>query len=181
MDKTDDLSVSAEAASRYVLIFSLPLAVSMLAVYFIFSPDPSFRVRLTGGAAAILLAAMVAGIFAHEAVHGLSWAIFGRLPISRIRFGLHRPTMTPYAHALDPMPAWSYRAGAALPAIVLGIVPYLAGVLLGHWLLALYGLLFTLAAGADLLVLWLIRKVDGRTLIRDHPSRVGCLVGTGEA
>jgi hypothetical protein len=124
----------------------------------------------------LYLGFLLVGIFAHEAIHGLAWALFGRLPLRRIRFGFKLMTLTPYAHALDPLPAGAYRLGALLPAILLGVVPFVAGTLIGSLPLALFGMLFILAAGGDLLVLWLIRGVDPQALVLDHPSRAGCIV-----
>ncbi len=119
---------------------------------------------------------LVAGILVHEAIHGLAWAFIGRLPLKHIRFGLQASTLTPYAHALDPMPARVYRIGAVLPALLLGGLPFLIGTIVGSPTLALYGMIFVFAAGGDLLVLWLIRRVDARALVQDHPSRAGCIV-----
>jgi hypothetical protein len=31
-------------------------------------------------------------------------------------------------------------------------------------------------AGGDLAIIWILRRVPGRTLVRDHPSRAGCEV-----
>ena len=39
-----------------------------------------------------------------------------------------------------------------------------------------YGLFFTLAAGGDFLVAWMIRKQKKEDLIQDHPDRIGCLM-----
>lgn len=33
-----------------------------------------------------------------------------------------------------------------------------------------------LAAGGDLVIVWLLRNESGDVLVQDHPSRVGCLV-----
>ena len=40
----------------------------------------------------------------------------------------------------------------------------------------IFGLLFTLASGGDLLILWLIRKVKPGEFVQDHPTRAGCYV-----
>ncbi|HET6528317.1 MAG TPA: hypothetical protein VFG39_06165, partial [Balneolaceae bacterium] len=53
---------------------------------------------------------------------------------------------------------------------------FLASLILQNgWLLG-FGLLFTLAAGGDILILWLLRKVDDGLLVQDHPDLVGCVV-----
>jgi len=172
-----DLTISLARANVYTLAVSLPLVGLMLLAYLELSPAVLVPAStLTLPASMLFLALIVAGILAHEAIHGLAWAFFGRLPLRRIRFGFQASTLTPYAHALDPMPARAYRLGAILPALLLGGLAFLLGTIVGSPLLALFGMIFVFAAGGDLLVLWLIRGVDARALVQDHPSRAGCIV-----
>jgi len=176
----NDLSVSPAAATVYTLAISLPLVAGLLAAYAALSPETSsLTLRASTIDVLLLMAALVLGILLHELIHALGWAYFGRLPLRRIRFGFHVRTMTPYAHAVDSMPARSYRAGSVLPALLLGFLPYLIGTSHGNITIAFFGTVYIFAAGGDLLVLWLMRGVDARALVQDHPTRVGCiLVGT---
>jgi hypothetical protein len=169
-----DLSISLARANVFTLAVSLPLVGLMLLAYFALHPAATFALALPS--MLLFLTLLVAGILVHEAIHGLGWAYFGRLPLRRIRFGFQAATLTPYAHALDPMPARAYRIGAVLPALLLGGLPFLVGTIAGSLSLALYGMIFVFAAGGDLLVLWLIRNVDAQALVQDHPSRAGCIV-----
>lgn len=172
----EDVSISLADANVRTLAISLPLAAALLAIYLGLAPgsESPMGMSLSGGAVFLLL--IVAGMVVHEGIHALAWSAFGRLPLRRIRFGFHVATLTPYAHALDPMPARAYRLGALMPALVLGVVPFAVGTALGSLLPALYGMIFVFAAGGDLLVLWLLRHVDARALVLDHPSRAGCIV-----
>ena len=36
-----------------------------------------------------------------------------------------------------------------------------------------FGLFFILAAGGDILILWLLRNVKSSSFVQDHPTRVG--------
>lgn len=172
-----DRSISLARANLLTLAIAAPLVGMMLLAYLRLAPGGGgLALGGTASSALAFLALVVVGILAHEGIHGLAWAYFGRLPLGRIRFGLQVKTLTPYAHALDPMPARAYRLGAVLPAVLLGGLPYIVGTALGSPGAALYGMIFTFAAGGDLLVLWLIRGVDARALVLDHPSRAGCIV-----
>ena len=172
-----DLSVSLARANVLTLAIAVPLVGLMLIVYRLLAPeDGGLALGGTLAYALAFLALVVVGILAHEGIHGLAWAYFGRFPLARIRFGFQASTLTPYAHALDPMPARAYRLGAALPALLLGVLPFAVGTAVGSAGVALYGMIFTFAAGGDLLVLWLIRNVDARARVLDHPSRAGCIV-----
>lgn len=119
---------------------------------------------------------LIAGIVAHELLHGAAWALFGRKPWTAIAFGFQWKTFTPYAHCREPMDIRAYRLGAATPGVVLGLLPAALGILLGHGPIFLFGLLFTVAAAGDALILWLLRTVEPGRLVEDHPTRAGCYV-----
>jgi len=171
-----DHSISLARANVYTLAISLPLVGLMLAAYLLLTTEDTRVPGMSLGGGLLFFVLIIAGILVHEGIHKLAWAAFGRLPLSRIRFGFQASTLTPYAHALDPMPARAYRLGALMPALILGAIPFLAGTAIGSLALALYGMIFVFAAGGDLLILWLIRRVDPRALVLDHPSRAGCIV-----
>jgi hypothetical protein len=124
----------------------------------------------------VILPTLLGGIIAHELIHGLSWAVFGRKRLSTIRFGIHWKTLTPFAHCSQPMRASAYRLGAGMPAIVLGLLPSVYGLLVGDGSWTIYGTIFLIAATGDFVVLWVIRDVPGTAFVEDHPSRAGCFV-----
>ena len=64
----------------------------------------------------------------------------------------------------------------ALPTLVLGVIPGLLGLLLGNFLLAFWAVIMLVSGSGDLAILWAIRPVPGDAIVRDHPSRAGCLV-----
>ena len=123
-----------------------------------------------------LLPAVVIGIVVHEVLHGVTWALAGRRPLSSIRFGFNVATLTPYAHFTEPLPATPYRLGAAMPGLLLGILPVLIALATGNGWLAGFGTLFLVAAAGDILILWMLRDVPASSTIQDHPSKPGCIV-----
>jgi hypothetical protein len=74
------------------------------------------------------------------------------------------------------MQASAYRIGVAMPLLVLGVVPYCVSLVIGSPWLLWFGFVFITAATGDILVLWLLRGIDGKTLVEDHPSNAGCYV-----
>ena len=117
----------------------------------------------------------VGGVLVHEVLHGVAWRLAGAVRGS-VSLGFQVQTLTPYAHSSAPMTARAYRIGAVTPGVVLGVAPALAGLALGAGGVFWFGLIFTLAAGGDALILWLLRGVSADRLVRDHPSKPGCLV-----
>lgn len=122
-----------------------------------------------------------AGVVLHEGIHGITWAVAGRLRASEVKFGFLWKTFTPYAHTRVPIPARAYRIGAAMPGVVLGVLPALAGIISGSAILSGWAAVFLSAACGDLLVLFFLGDLPGDTLVQDHPTRFGCeIVGQRE-
>jgi hypothetical protein len=84
--------------------------------------------------------------------------------------------LMPYSHPAQPMRVWSYALGAAAPGCVLGLVPALFGVATANGAWSGWGALFLAAACGDVLVLYSMRHLPACTLVRDHPTRIGCEV-----
>ncbi len=173
----EDRTASVAAANGYALAFVLPALVALVGAYgmvwgwgalgsgFEALVDPLWRFLLV----------FVAGVVVHEALHGIAWRLAGA-PAGTVRFGFQLKTLTPYAHCSAAMPARAYRLGAATPGLLLGLVPALVGLALALGDVFWFGVFFTLAAGGDALILWLLRGVPSARLVRDHPSKPGCLI-----
>lgn len=124
----------------------------------------------------IALSLLIAGIFAHELLHGLTWMAAAQLGWGDIKYGFKLSTLTPYAHCKQPISAKAYRWGIVAPGLILGILPFIASLWLGNAGLLGFGFIFTLAAGGDFLMLWIIKDIPKDSLVKDHPDRVGCKV-----
>ncbi len=124
----------------------------------------------------IALSLLITGIFAHELLHGLTWMAAAKLDWNAIKYGFKLSALTPYAHCKEPISAKAYRWGIVAPGLILGILPFIASLWFGNaWLLG-FGFIFTLAAGGDFLMLWIIKNIPDDSLVKDHPDRVGCKV-----
>ena len=179
-----DRSVSALTANGYALAFVVPAGAALLGAFLALH---GWRPLYAATDAAldrplVPLLVFAGGVLAHEALHAAAWRLAGRVPAEAVRLGFQWKALTPYAHCAVPMAAGPYRVGAAVPGVVLGLGPALLGLAVGSGAVFLFGLLFTLAAGGDALVLWLLRDVPADRLVADHPTRAGCLVlgGAGE-
>ncbi|MFC1898261.1 DUF3267 domain-containing protein [Candidatus Cloacimonadota bacterium] len=124
----------------------------------------------------IFLPAFIVLAFLHEAIHWLSFRIFGKVKPKYCRLGFQWKTITPYAHCSVPMKANVYRISLILPALLVGIIPSIIAIIFGFPWLLIYGIIFTITGGGDFIILWLIRNVKKDQLLQDHPSRCGCEV-----
>lgn len=177
-----DYTIGFGAANAYALLLVLPiLALFVLPYGWLYGWEvlgadlPVFLAYPV-----VFLISILAGTVLHELIHAACWSWFDNIPWNNIHFGIKWKMLTPYVHCPEPVEVTSYRWGVAMPGIVLGIVPYLLALLLQNgWLLG-FGLFFTLAAGGDILILWLLRRVEAGTFVRDHPDLVGCEVLTSK-
>lgn len=115
-------------------------------------------------------------IAAHELIHAVTFLLFGKVPVAAIKFGFSWKAAAPYAHCRVPVSARTYRLAVALPGLLLGLAPGVAGLLVGSGWLAIWGTFMTAAAGGDLAVLWAVRAVPRDRLVLDHPTEPGCQV-----
>ena len=168
-----DISISMVKANIFGTFLAIPAAILQVAGFSRIHGLPAFEPELN---LALLVFLILAGIPAHELIHGLAWAIFGKMPFSSIKFGFMWKTMTPYAHVREPLEVSPYRLGAFMPGLVLGIIPFIIAMFTGSGDLMWFSLLHTTAASGDWLVLWLIRGVKPGSLVEDHPTNAGCYV-----
>ncbi|MEM1042844.1 MAG: DUF3267 domain-containing protein [Bacteroidota bacterium] len=176
-DGSEDRTASVAAANAYALGFILPVLVLLVGGYGLLWGwsvlGDGFNALVTPLWRFLLIFA--AGIVVHEALHGIAWRLAGA-PAGTVSFGFQVKTLTPYAHCSAALPAHAYRTGAAAPGVVLGLVPALVGLAFGMGAVFWFGTFFTLAAGGDALILWLLRGVPSGRLVKDHPSKPGCLL-----
>ena len=173
-----DLSVSMVEANIYALVVVLPFIIPFFGLYvYIWGWHNLLNIYNLHFVNFILypLAIMV-GIVLHEIIHGLSWQFFANKRFNTIKYGIDSKTLSPYAHCQEPMKVKPYRLGVIMPGILLGFLPTILGTITGNSLIFVFGLFFILAAGGDLFILWLLRKVKAGSLVEDHPTRAGCYV-----
>ena len=171
-----DLSVSMLAANVYSLVFAMPLAVFFISLNLgIWGKHGLVQARDEIIQQMLFFALLVLlGIFLHELIHGVAWAFLGKKSLNTIRYGMNWKVLSPYAHCQEPLLVRVYRLGGILPGIILGFIPAMIGILSGISWIFLYGLIFTVAAGGDMVVLWLLRHENSHDWVLDHESRAGC-------
>lgn len=117
---------------------------------------------------------LLLGSLFHELLHALGFLIFGRVKLSHLKLGIIWRYLTPYAHCKIAVSARAYRFALLLPFFLLGVLPVIFSYLFGLVWLNIYGTIFCLLAGGDLLVFWLIRHVPSQYKLQDHPTLCGC-------
>jgi hypothetical protein len=181
-----ELSMTAADANVRALVFMLPILALYLPAYLLLWPEQfsmqHIRELVQTHRSLLLISPMVMmGVFilgavVHELLHGLTWAVFCRNGLKSIKYGVYWKVLTPYCHCKEVLPLKQYAIGGLMPGLMMGLLPVLAGIATGHFLLFLFGLFFSLAAAGDLLILWMLRHQRSTDLVQDHPDKIGCFV-----
>ena len=175
--QTSELTISPLKAQIYCLIPVIILIPLMLLPFHL-----AWEINLSSLKTYLISNAMsgfgllIAGTLVHELIHGLTAVWYAGIPWKNIRFGFQWQSLTPYLHSELPTTAEKYRVVVLMPLIILGIIPYVLSIIIGSgWLLA-FGIMFTVAACGDLMVIWMMRKLNAGEMVQDHPSQVGLII-----
>jgi hypothetical protein len=101
---------------------------------------------------------------------------FTRKKWKAISFGVKWEYITPYCHCNEPIKKWQFFIGAVMPLLVLGVIPLIISLSNGSFVLWFFGFFFTIAAGGDIIAIWMLRKVNITQLVLDHPSELGFII-----
>ena len=116
------------------------------------------------------------GVIIHELIHGVTWARYTNNGFKSIKFGVLWKMLTPYCHCKEPLRVKHYVMGAIAPAIILGFIPSVISIIIGNFGLLIFGLVFTVVAAGDFLIINLLRKENKDDFVEDHPSEAGCYI-----
>lgn len=176
-------TISIEKANKVGLLLFVPVFIVFTGLYFILwkekliqsFQDESYVVAMIKNTGLFFLAFII-GIVLHELIHGISFALFAPKGIRSIRFGVLWQYLTPYCHCTEPLQIKHYIFGALTPAVILGLIPAIVGLVIGSYLVTFLGITFIVAAVGDFMVVQLLWNEKGTDYAQDHPSEAGCFV-----
>jgi len=173
-----EITMDAAKANIKAMLLIVPVLMVFGIPYIIFWKE-QFSLSLISGIASktiLILVFIVIGTLLHEFIHGLFWAFYLKKGFKSIKFGVMWKFLTPYCHSKEPMKMKYYRLGAIMPCIILGIIPATLSLFTGSLAMFGFGVFFTIAAGGDLLMIWLLRAEKRDVLVQDHPDKIGCFI-----
>jgi len=179
MKEHEDLySISAVRANVVSLFIVIPLAVLGMGLYgFIWGWEKMVAdMVILQEQLFIAILILVVGICLHELLHGIAWILVAGLNLKDINYGFKLYAFAPYAHCTKAITARAYRLGVLAPGLILGLLPFVLGLATGEAAIIWFGFIFTLAAGGDFLMLWIIKDLPGEQMVEDHPEKVGCKI-----
>jgi hypothetical protein len=169
------ITISPLKANLLALVFIAPTMVLFYLPFHFLHGFKAF-IKSFNSLSSYLIPVLITGIILHELLHGITWAKFCKYGFRSIQFGMIWKFITPYAHCKEALKVAHYRWGTLMPGLLLGVLPLLIAYILGSGFLLVIGLTFLLAAGGDMTMLFLLRKVKKDDWIMDHPKEIGCFV-----
>lgn len=175
--------INIQKAGNIGLIFMIPVFLLFGGLYIVLNGNPlsgffnssmslgSFFVKFS-----LFVAVIVLGAAVHELIHGITWAVFLKNGFKSIKFGVIWKHLTPYCHSKEPMKIKYYLLGAIMPALLLGFVPAVWGIIVSNFYVTFFGIIFIIAAIGDFMVIHLLIHENMNDYAQDHPSEAGCYV-----
>lgn len=174
-----DLTIGAFQANLMAVLLTLPVLPLSAWAYFVLHPTGGSSWNFGGLDSLLLLLLFLLLVGLHEAIHGLTWAVFAKNHLRSIEFGVIWRALVPYCTCGDPLKRGQYILGTAMPTLLLGFLPAVAAILGGWpWLLFLADVMI-ISGGGDLCIIWkvlLYRPESKDVLYCDHPYEGGVVV-----
>ncbi|MEG1244755.1 DUF3267 domain-containing protein [Gordonibacter sp.] len=174
-----DLTIGVVQANLYAFVLALPLAIVLIAAFFMLHPAGGFSFRFSD--LLIVLVSFFALIVVHEAVHGLVWGLFAKKRWRAVSFGFMVQYLTPYCTCSEPLPKYAYVIGALAPTVVLGLLPAVIGLAAGSGIWLAIGILLIFGGGGDMAIVLKLLRFKPQTndvLYLDHPYECGIVAFT---
>jgi hypothetical protein len=167
-----DYTMGIGKANLIALFLMVPILIILLSPFILIWSYETFEISRKAFISYFVPLILI-GIFVHELLHGISWAFYASKGMKSIKFGFKWKFLTPYCHCKEPLKIKHYRIGAAMPLLILGILPSIIAIVIGNGALLTFGIIFSWAAGGDIIALFMLRKLDKDTYVSDHPHKMG--------
>ena len=177
-----DLTVSIMQANVVGILMTLPIIAVIVAGFILVNRSREASPVLPWPDSlnmVLFLVSFVIFVFAHEGIHGLCWSFGAKNGLKDIEFGFVAKMLTPYCTCKVPLRRPVYITGTLMPMTLLGIIPSVISIFIGHPYILLAFLVQIVAGAGDLLiVISLLRhKTAGKDIIvLDHPYECGLVL-----
>ena len=176
--KKTEITISIVKANLFAMIFAIPVFVIGLGLFFLRHSVSAWFFESSRELIIFVVGLLFLTVL-HEFVHGFVWGLYSEHYFKDIEFGFMRQYLTPYCTCTEPLRKGPYIAGAIMPLIALGILPTIAGIINGSFMTLLIGLVMTVAAAGDIMIIYelLKYKTTAETVLcLDHPTMGGLVV-----
>jgi hypothetical protein len=171
------LTVGIVRANVLTMVMAVPICAAAVLLFRRLNPGSGYG--MNGTQMILWLVGMLVLTAVHEGIHGLTWSFFAPGGFKDIEFGFMKQYLTPYCNCKQPLTKGQYIFGAVMPIVVLGIIPLIAGILAGSFVVLLIGIVMTVAAAGDILIVWKVITYQSKAatvVYVDHPTQAGGVI-----
>lgn len=173
-----DLTFSVAKANMYAVLIMLPFLIGFMVWFFAVNLNHmSFHYGLIE-----FLFFIVGGVLLtviHELIHGIVWATFANKHFKSIEFGIVWKMLTPYCTCNEALTKLQYIIGAAMPTIIVGIIPAIFAIYCNSFIFFLLFWAMIAGGGGDALIIYKMlqhRSGGKKCIYLDHPYECGVVV-----
>ncbi len=169
----DDITTSTASANLIGPLIGCVLCIPFVIVYLI--RDLHAFEDIDPGWFMLATLAGIVCIVIHELLHGLTWSLFTKNGFKSVAFGFIVQYLTPYCSCKEALKRGAYIAGLLMPCIILGLIPMTVACVIMNVYVLIFGLMMTITAGGDLMILTMIIKAKRakNEYFLDHPTKIG--------
>lgn len=109
-------------------------------------------------------------IIFHECCHLLGFVIFGKAPVSSLKYGLNLKLGVAYATTSEKLSNKAMKKALLLPFWLTGVIPTIIGFIVNRKLLILLGAWLIAGAIGDFIMYAKLRKYPKAYLVKDDPN-----------
>lgn len=114
---------------------------------------------------------LLLGIGINQLIHYLLFGLFSPKGFGSVSFMRHQGGIFT-CHCNAPIRMWQYRTACITPIILLGIIPFLYGMINGYFHIMGLGMLMFLAAFDDVYILWQLHSFEKNLFINEHYEEI---------
>jgi hypothetical protein len=163
-------TISILKANIIALITAGPIAV-LCCIIFFFTKDTS-KINFSIINLLIFYLLLMATIFIHELLHGLTWSLYCRNGWKSVHFGVIWKKLTPFCCCTELLNFKQYILGGLMPFIILGLGIFVISLMTNSIFLLVLSVFNIIAAGGDLTIAIMLLKHKDAYII-DHPTECG--------
>lgn len=167
-----EFTIGVGTANLYSSFLMIPLIIICLLVFIFIWGKEKLNIVIEQEFY-ILFSKAIIGAILHELIHCFSWIILIKKGIRSVKIGVNWKYFTLFCHCKESIKVRFYRIGIAMPFILLGLLPSSIALITGDSVLYLWGIFFSCLAAGDIIVLFMLRKINGNNYVLDHPRKMG--------
>lgn len=168
-------TISVLTANLMAFVIALPIVIICGVIYFkvyhLFDKNNSAIIYITSQELILGVVLIIAFIFIHELLHGITWRRFCKDKKS-ISYGVMWKQATPYCCCAEPLTFKGYILGGLMPFLVIGIGLFIVALALGNSMIFILSMFNIIGASGDLTIALMLLRCR-KSVIIDHPTKCG--------